>query len=262
MHEVADEHMLENILANNEELANHNREHLDELNAWTVNLMSAPGAGKTRLLEATLSALKNEHRCTVIEGDMVGELDKQRLSKTGVPVLQISTGRSCHLNAQMIARLLHSEEIKTPDILFIENVGNLVCPAEFPLGEHKRVVLLSVTEGDDKPIKYPIIFRNCDAVVLTKTDLLPFVDFQIARAKFNIEALKADTKIFTVSSLNHEGMAEWLTWLKDERRSYHQRFVKRTIPSDIELAGSNVNVKTINSDREAAMVSIKPRDRK
>lgn len=260
MHEVADEHMLENILANNEELANHNREHLDKLRAWTVNLMSAPGAGKTRLLEATLSALKGKHCCTVIEGDMVGELDKERLSKTGVPVLQISTGRSCHLNAQMIARLLHVAEIGRPDILFIENVGNLVCPAEFPLGEHKRVVLLSVTEGDDKPIKYPVIFRNCDAVVLTKTDLLPYVDFQIARARCNIEALNASTKIFTVSSQNGEGMAEWLAWLNEQLSNYRQGFVKRVESSKIVSSSSNLNVNTINSVIEAHAVSGKLRE--
>jgi hydrogenase nickel incorporation protein HypB len=244
MHEFADEHMLENILANNEELANHNREHLDEINSWTVNIMSAPGAGKTSLLQATLLALKDKYQCTVIEGDMVGELDKQRLSKTGVPVLQISTGRSCHLNAQMIARLLHSEAIGKPDILFIENVGNLVCPAEFPLGEHKRVVLLSITEGDDKPIKYPVIFRNCDAVVLTKIDLLPYVDFQITKAKFNIEALNTNAQIFTVSSLTGEGMPEWLHWLEQKLDDYKRQ------------PDSNNHVKNLNSHMESQTVSV------
>jgi len=291
MHEVANEHMLENILANNEELANHNRGHLDELNAWTVNIMSAPGAGKTRLLEATLLALGNNvsqpavasshrpgqvdtrpageglkptersvYRITVIEGDMVGELDKQRLSKTGVPVLQISTGRSCHLDAQMIARLLHAEKLERPDIIFIENVGNLVCPAEFPLGEHKRIVLLSVTEGDDKPIKYPVIFRNCDAVILTKTDLLPYVDFKIAAAKFNIEALNAGAKIFTVSSMTGEGMTEWLAWLKDQLSHYRQQFKGAAQHSNFDLNSANRHVKNLNSGMETYTISAHQRD--
>jgi hydrogenase nickel incorporation protein HypB len=255
MHEVADEHMLENILANNEELASHNREHLDELNAWTVNIMSAPGAGKTRLLEATLLALKDEYCFCVIEGDMVGELDKERLSKTGVPVVQISTGRSCHLNAQMIARVLHNKEIEKPDILFIENVGNLVCPAEFLLGEHKRVVLLSVAEGDDKPIKYPVIFRNCDAIILTKADLLPYVDFQIARAKFNIEALNINAKIFTVSSLTGEGIAEWCVWLKDQVSNYHQQLNKDGLYGNSGLTRTNHHVKSLNSSEPSHKVS-------
>ncbi len=237
MHELVSEHMLENILANNEELANHNQEHLDELNAWTVNLMSAPGAGKTRLLETTLLAIRDQYQCTVIEGDMVGELDKQRLSKTGVQVFQIGTGRSCHLDAQMIARLLHTEKIEKSDILFIENVGNLVCPAEFPLGEHTRIVLLSVAEGDDKPIKYPVIFRNCDAVILTKTDLLPYVDFEIANAKSNIEALNANINIFAVSSVTNEGMDDWITWLKDQFDDYQHR-IKSKATHNVEAVGT------------------------
>ena len=241
MHESTNEHILESILANNDELARHNREHFDDLNTWTVNLMSAPGAGKTSLLEKTLLALKNKYHCSVIEGDMVGELDKQRLSKTGVSIFQIGTGRSCHLDAQMIARLLHTEKIGKPNILFIENVGNLVCPAEFPLGEHKRIVLLSVTEGDDKPIKYPVIFRNCDAVILTKVDLLPYVDFKIAKAKFNIEALNSDAAIFTVSSSTGEGMNEWTAWLENQFNE-HQKDVSTQTKDFDSVNHSHVQV--------------------
>lgn len=216
MHEVADEHILENILADNEQLAAHNREHLDEDKTFALNIMSAPGAGKTALLEKTLLALNNDFSCAVIEGDMYGDLDKQRLAKTNVPVLQISTGKSCHLNASMVARALHNKELKKTDILFVENVGNLVCPAEFPLGEHKRIVLLSVTEGDDKPIKYPVIFRVCDAVIFSKVDLLQYVDFDIEKAKSGIRALNASCKFFTLSSLNGKGLKEWISWLKEQ----------------------------------------------
>ena len=240
MHEIANEHMLENILSDNEDLAKHNQQHFDELNLWTVNIMSAPGAGKTSLLEATLLAVKDQYQCGVIEGDMVGELDKLRLSKMGVSVWQICTGRSCHLDAKMVAGLLHTEKLANLDILFVENVGNLVCPAEFPLGEHKRVVLLSVTEGDDKPIKYPVIFRNCDCVIITKTDLLAYVDFKIDKAVSNIRALNANAKIFTLSVTTGEGMPDWLNWLKSELKHYWQ-----SNKAMVKLQGkANVSVST------------------
>lgn len=181
MHESLDERMMERIMASNDEFAEHNREHFDELGLFVLNIMSAPGAGKTSLLECSTELLSPKHKLTVVEGDMVGELDADRLRQRGTEVYQICTGRSCHLDATMIGRLLHNESI-SGDLLFIENVGNLVCPAEFQLGEHKRVVLLSVTEGDDKSIKYPIIFRNCDAVIFTKSDLLPYVNFDAEKA--------------------------------------------------------------------------------
>lgn len=214
MHESANEHDYERILSTNDELSQHNREHFDEFGIWAINLMSAPGAGKTSLLEATLIALSHENSCCVIEGDMVGDLDAQRLQKTGVEVFQISTGRSCHLDAQMVGRLLHISKLKPCDYLFIENVGNLVCPAEFPLGEHKRVVLLSVTEGDDKPLKYPVIFHQCDAVIFTKCDLLPYVDFNPSKATEYVRALNGAAKIFSVSAVTGEGMSNWIEWLK------------------------------------------------
>lgn len=224
MHESADEHMLARILANNDELATHNREHFDEAGLLAVNLMSAPGAGKTTLLESTLSTLSKQWRCSVIEGDMVGELDAERLRQTGVDVVQISTGRSCHLDAQMVGRMLHTKELKGLDYLFIENVGNLVCPAEFPLGEHKRVVLLSVTEGEDKPLKYPVIFRNCDVVIFTKCDLLPYVDFNIKRATSFVRNLNAETRCFSLSVKTGQGLEDWLGWLTAQRLKKRQQF--------------------------------------
>jgi hydrogenase nickel incorporation protein HypB len=213
MHESADEHALERILGNNEELANHNREHFDKMGSLVINLMSAPGAGKTSLLERSLSVLSKHHSCSVIEGDMVGDLDAQRLRATGVEVFQISTGRACHLDAQMVARLLHDKRPGRVDYLFIENVGNLVCPAEFPLGEHLRVVLLSITEGDDKPLKYPVIFRNCDAVVFTKCDLIPHVNFDLAAANRHVKNLNPNVRSFALSVKTGQGFEDWIDWL-------------------------------------------------
>ncbi len=213
MHDSSDEHMLERILAGNDDLAEHNREHFDELNLTAVNIMSAPGAGKTSLLECTVAALAPKHNIFVLEGDMVGNLDAERLRRVGASVFQICTGRSCHLDAQMVARFLHTEPLAGVELLLIENVGNLVCPADFKLGEHKRVVLLSVTEGDDKPIKYPVIFRSCDAVVFTKCDLLPYVDFDIERAIDNIRVLNEGVETFVVSSKDKTGLTEWNSWL-------------------------------------------------
>jgi len=216
MHDSSDEHMLERILAGNDDLAEHNREHFDELNLTAVNIMSAPGAGKTSLLECTVATLAPKHNIFVLEGDMVGNLDAERLRRVGASVFQICTGRSCHLDAQMVARFLHTEPLAGVELLLIENVGNLVCPADFKLGEHKRVVLLSVTEGDDKPIKYPVIFRSCDAVVFTKCDLLPYVDFDIERAIDNIRVLNEGVETFVVSSKDKTGLTEWNSWLSQK----------------------------------------------
>lgn len=215
MHETGDPHLVEKILQNNEELAAHNREHFDKLGLTAVNFMSAPGAGKTTLIASVLEFLRNKFKVRVIEGDMVGSLDADRLRKLGVEVEQISTGRSCHLDAQMVARLLHdSDFFKHCELLVIENVGNLVCPAEFPLGEHRRVVLLSVTEGDDKPLKYPVIFRHCDAVVFTKCDLLPHVTFSMEQAEHALTGIQPQAKLFRVSAKTGEGIEEFAAYLE------------------------------------------------
>lgn len=220
MHELGDEHTMESILSGNQEIADHNREHFDEARIFTVNLMSAPGAGKTTLLTATIPSLGTE-KCFVIEGDMVGQLDADRLRASGIHAVQISTGRSCHLSAQMVGRMLDSDELlHARQFLFIENVGNLVCPAEFPLGEHKRVVLLSVTEGADKPLKYPVIFRNCDAVIFSKCDLLPYVDFDLNEAMEFVRGINPDIRIFSISTKTNEGLQEWFDWLKTQRTEF------------------------------------------
>jgi hydrogenase nickel incorporation protein HypB len=219
MHEIADDHTVESILSNNQHIALHNREDFDESRVFAVNLMSAPGAGKTSLLEATIPKLGVE-KCFVVEGDMVGQLDADRLRNQGIHAIQISTGRSCHLTAQMVARIIDNKELfSARDYLFVENVGNLVCPAEFPLGEHKRVVLLSVTEGADKPLKYPLIFRNCDAVVFSKCDLLPYVDFNLHEATEFVHNINPDIRTFALSTKTNEGVGDWLDWLRTERQS-------------------------------------------
>lgn len=220
MHESPDEHALERILGKNEEMAEHNSDHFQRSKTCVFNLMSAPGAGKTTLLEATLRSTKKQFTSAVIEGDMVGDLDADRIKALNVPVYQISTGRSCHLDAQMVGRLLHAESIVATQALFIENVGNLVCPAEFPLGEFRRVVLLSVTEGDDKPIKYPVIFRNCDLVVFTKCDLLEYVNFDLSAAEKNLKALNPKLKTLRVSSKTGDGIDEWINWLNNQMTEY------------------------------------------
>lgn len=222
MHESGDGHMLERILEGNDEIARHNREHFDEIGAYVVNIMSAPGAGKTMFAAATINSLKRLFRTAVIEGDMVGELDAERLREMGITAHQISTGRSCHLDAKMVARLLHHENMSDLDLVVIENVGNLVCPADFALGENLRVVLLSITEGDDKPYKYPVIFNSCDAVVLTKIDLAPHVTFNMERARDFIEDVNPACEIFAVSSLSGQGMLRWVDWLTAQIEKYRQ----------------------------------------
>jgi hydrogenase nickel incorporation protein HypB len=223
MHEIADEHLLENILHSNDELALHNRQHFDDDDVFAINFMSAPGAGKTTLLCDTISRLSECMRAVVIEGDMVGDIDAQRLRDLGIEAHQISTGRSCHLDAKLISRVLHQVPLKEVDLLCIENVGNLVCPADFLLGEHKRVVLLSIAEGDDKPLKYPVIFRNCDTVIFTKSDLLDFVDFDVERARQSVLNLNPNAEIFVLSVKTGQGMGDWLQWLSQAVAQYKKR---------------------------------------
>jgi hydrogenase nickel incorporation protein HypB len=177
MHQTFDAALGINLLHANQDEADHNRAHFDAWGIACFNLMSSPGAGKTALLEKTLAALSPDLQIAVIEGDMTTELDADRLRQFGVPVIAINTGRSCHLDARMVAGGLHHlAESHTPqefDLVLVENVGNLVCPAEFEVGEHAKVALLSITEGEDKPLKYPVMFREADVLLVTKTDLAP-----------------------------------------------------------------------------------------
>jgi len=206
--------VLTHLLQENDDAAAHNREHFERHGVTVVNLMSAPGAGKTALLEATIQALQGRLRLAVIEGDLETENDAQRIRAHGVPAVQIVTGTACHLDAHMIHRALHALELDGVDLLFIENVGNLVCPASFDLGQHAKVTLLSVTEGDDKPAKYPVMFRAADLVLYTKSDLLPVLDdFDPDRATTHLRALASTAPVYTLSARSPATLQPWLAWL-------------------------------------------------
>lgn len=219
--------VLEALLAENDRIAAHVREHLGGHGVLAINLMSSPGSGKTSLLEATIAALPPGLRVAVIEGDLETENDAARIRRHGVPAVQITTGVACHLDATMVHDALHGFPLDETDILFIENVGNLVCPADFDIGAHLAVVLLSVTEGDDKPEKYPVIFRNADRVMLTKTDLLGVLDeFDPARARASLERVRGAGELAEISAKTGAGMAEWVSWLASrlaEHRTRHPR---------------------------------------
>jgi hydrogenase nickel incorporation protein HypB len=206
--------VLQNLLHENDAQAAHNRTHLDAHGTLAINLMSSPGSGKTSLLEATIQALPPGLRVAVIEGDLETENDATRIRRHGVPAIQITTGMACHLDAHMVHDALHDLDLDDVDILFIENVGNLVCPANFDIGQHRNVVLLSVTEGDDKPAKYPVIFRTADQVLITKADLLPYIEeFDPARARGAVHALRHDVPVIELSAKSGSGMAAWIEWL-------------------------------------------------
>ena len=216
--------VLRNLLSENDHAAAHNRSHLDSHGVFAINLMSSPGAGKTALLEATMDALAGRFRLAVIEGDLETENDAQRIRARGVPAVQITTGSACHLDAHMVHQALHQLDLNAIDILFIENVGNLVCPASFDLGQHRNVTLLSVPEGDDKPAKYPVMFRAADLVGLTKTDLLPVLDdFSPQRAREHLRALATAAPVLELSVRAAEGIAPWLDWLAAETARYRQQ---------------------------------------
>lgn len=209
--------VLESLLSENDRQATHNRTHFDKHSVLAVNLMSSPGAGKTSLLEKTIDLLKDEYRIAVIEGDLETETDAQRLRARGVAAIQITTGSACHLDAHLVHDALHKLRLADLDLLFIENVGNLVCPASFDLGHHCNVTLLSVAEGDDKPAKYPVIFRAADVMLLTKADLLPVIEeFDAERAIANLRNLASSVPVYGLSSKTGQGMPMWIDWLRQQ----------------------------------------------
>ncbi|MGA9574506.1 MAG: hydrogenase nickel incorporation protein HypB [Lysobacterales bacterium] len=207
--------VLHGLLHENDHAAHHNREHFNAHGVVAVNLMSSPGAGKTSLLEATIEALGDEFRIAVIEGDLETENDAKRIRNHGVTAIQITTGSACHLDAHMVHDAVHQLDLSGLDIVFIENVGNLVCPASFDLGQHKNIVLLSVPEGDDKPAKYPVMFRIADMVMLSKADLLPVLDdFSPQRAETCLRKLANPAPLIRVSAKSGDGLQNWLQWLR------------------------------------------------
>lgn len=218
MHQPIDEALGINLLHANQAGADHNRAHFDAWGITCLNVMSSPGAGKTVLLEKTLAALSAELRIAVIEGDMTTELDADRLRQYGVPVIAINTGRSCHLDARMVAggihQLAHQNNPAHFDLVVVENVGNLVCPAEFEVGEHAKVALLSVTEGEDKPLKYPVMFREADVLLVTKIDLVPYLDVDLEQITANVRQINPRVKVIPLSAKTGVGLAAWFAWLR------------------------------------------------
>jgi len=208
--------VLQDILSANEALARNNRKLLDANGILAINIMSSPGAGKTSLILKTINKLKGKAQIAVIEGDVASTIDADKVQKAGIPVVQINTEGGCHLEANMISKALSSLSLKDTDLLLIENVGNLICPAGFALGEHKKVMLLSLPEGDDKPHKYPAMFTQADVVVLNKIDLRSLVDFDVAAFHQAVTGVNIKAKIFEISCKSGEGLEEWLSWLNDE----------------------------------------------
>jgi hydrogenase nickel incorporation protein HypB len=204
----------QDVMSQNNILAERNRGYFEAKGIMVFNLVSSPGSGKTSLLERTIKDLKKELSFYVIEGDQQTMNDANRIHKTGVPVVQINTGEGCHLDADMIHKAVRKLEPTDHSVLLVENVGNLVCPAMFDLGESLRVVIMSVTEGDDKPVKYPYMFRTSDLCVINKTDLLPYVDFDIEKAKGYAKQINPGLEILEVSVKTGEGMEGWYNWIK------------------------------------------------
>ncbi len=211
--------VVKKVLDANDEMARQNREMFKEKGVFVLNVMSSPGSGKTATLVKTLGRIMPDIKCAVIVGDICTTNDADRLATTGAPVVQINTdafGGDCHLAAHVIKKAAQGLDLDSIDLLIIENVGNLVCPAEFDMGENARVVILSVTEGEDKPVKYPLMFRVCDAALLNKIDLLPYLDFDIEEAKGYIQKVHPEIDIFEISARTEHGFDKWIEWLKEK----------------------------------------------
>lgn len=212
--------VLDKILSKNDAEAQHNREHFNENKVLCLNLMSSPGSGKTTLLEATIQALKADFNIAVIEGDLQTENDAQRVREAGAKAYQITTGQSCHLDAFMVHNALHHLDLSDTNFLFIENVGNLVCPASYDLGQHLNVVLLSVTEGDDKPAKYPVMFRKADLVVISKADLASHFDFNAESAIKECKKLNPKVDVIVLDAKNGTNLDLWFKFLRLKRELF------------------------------------------
>ncbi len=209
----------QDILGKNDRLAQSNRARFSEQNIFALNLLSAPGSGKTSLLERSLIDLRDELPLAVVEGDQHTLADARRIRETGVAVVQLNTGAGCHLEADMLAHGLDQLEVQAGSVVFVENVGNLVCPALFDLGEHAKVVMLSVTEGDDKPLKYPHIFRASQLMLINKIDLLPYVNFDMEACIEAARQINPDIRVLQVSATTGEGLEAWYGWLRHQRKA-------------------------------------------
>jgi hydrogenase nickel incorporation protein HypB len=208
--------VVEKILSANDRLADDNRQRLDEAGVFSLNLMASPGAGKTSLIEHTVQRLAGRLRVAVVDGDIATSLDADRAAAAGATAIQINTGGECHLDAVMLQGALKQLELDAIDLLIVENVGNLVCPVNFRLGTHNNILIASVPEGDDKPYKYPGMYRGVDALVINKTDLLPYVPFDMNTFKRGVEMLNAGLVTFPVSCRTREGLDEWIAWVAEQ----------------------------------------------
>ena len=205
--------VLKDILGANEQIAQENRQLLDSKGVFAINVMASPGAGKTSLILETIRRLKNKTKIGVIEGDISSSLDAEAIARESVPVIQINTGGECHLDANMTHSALNNTPLQDIELLLIENVGNLVCPAEFAIGEHRNILISSTPEGDDKPYKYPLMFHKADAILINKIDLLPYLKFDTEAFSKAVKGINKEVEIFPVSCTTGQGIQEWLSWL-------------------------------------------------
>ena len=215
--------VVKNVLDANERIAAENRKLFDEKKIYVINLMSSPGAGKTSLVEKTIMALKDCYRIAVIEGDIQDTYDADRVAALGIPAVQINTGGACHIDGNMIREALPALDLDKIDLLISENVGNLVCPAEFKIGENAKVMILSTPEGADKPAKYPLMFQESAVMIINKIDLAPYVDFDLEKAKRDALTLNRNLKIFEVSCKTGLGLENWVQWLAGQIEAFRNR---------------------------------------
>ena len=208
--------VLKDILSANDRIAQDNRKLLDKKGVLAINVMASPGAGKTSVILQTISGLKKKVRIGVIEGDVSSRIDADRIAKENVPVLQINTGGECHLDANMVQRALKEMPLDDIDILLIENIGNLICTAEFKIGTHKNLVIASVPEGDDKPLKYPLMFTVADVILVNKIDLLPYSNFDVNAYKKAVRGLNEKVEVIEISCTTGQGIKQWLEWLTEQ----------------------------------------------
>lgn len=206
--------VLQNIMNANDQMALENQKLLDKHKILSINVMSSPGAGKTTLLLETIKRLKTKYRMAVIEADIASSIDADKISQEGIPAIQINTGGQCHIDANMIKSALNSLPLPELDLIFVENVGNLICPADFKIGAHINVMLLSVPEGHDKPYKYPLIFTTSEAIIISKIDYLPLSDFDMKIFREAVKGLHPGAVILPISARSGEGLAEWIAWLE------------------------------------------------
>lgn len=208
--------IVENIMGANDKIALDNRNQLDVAGAFAINIMASPGAGKTSLIEQTVPKLREEFQVAVIDGDVATTIDADRAAAAGATAIQINTGGECHLDAVMLKQAFQKLELPKMDLVIVENVGNLICPSSFQLGTHKSVLIASIPEGDDKPYKYPGMYRGVDVLIINKIDLLPYIPFKMDYFKRGVEILNPGLETFTVSCQTGEGIEDWISWLRKE----------------------------------------------